>query len=288
MIDVLWLEDQANTLRDFFELAQREGVNLITKETALEAEQYIRLHPEHIDAAILDARGFEISTSEQKGTRGMHIVKDLLKEHSIPYSIFSGEASLMTNEEFVNTLPKEVRIFEKGKDESNVLDHTKKIVANFPNVKTKKEYRLAFSVFSRDEVYDLFDDDEILGSQLNLIKLIQNREDVDVVGKMIRCLYEDFLFPIFDNYGICDNDDDFNEKARSCNRGNYIGRSYIGDMIRMVGLYSQAINHGTRVEIRTYLNSSGNKYYLSCLVEGMLAIMSWLPEFLRKNNKNRR
>ena len=287
MIDVLWLEDQANTLRDFYELAQKEGINLILKETADEAEKFITLHPEQIDAAILDARGFTRSVSEQKSTKGMHVIKDLLREHSIPYSIFSGEASITSNEEFVNTLPKDVRIFEKGKDESKVLSHTKSLVANLPNVRTKKEHSLAFSVFSKDEVLDLFDDDEILEIQQNLIKLIQNREDIDVAGKMIRSLYEDFLFPLFENYGICDSDNDFNEEARELGRGNYKGRFYIGEIARMVGLYSQALNHGkSKTEIRNYLYTSGNRNYLSCLVEGMLAIMSWLPEFLRTNRRS--
>lgn len=63
MINVLWLEDNAATLRDFFNLAQQENVNLLLQETAEDAKTMIELHPEQIDAAILDARGYRHSAS---------------------------------------------------------------------------------------------------------------------------------------------------------------------------------------------------------------------------------
>ena len=70
MINVLWLEDNAATLRDFFNLAKQQEVNLILVETAEDAKNMIDFHPEQIDAAILDARGYRTSSSEQAGTGG--------------------------------------------------------------------------------------------------------------------------------------------------------------------------------------------------------------------------
>jgi hypothetical protein len=100
MINVLWLEDNAATLRDFFNLAKQQEVNLILVETAEDAKNMIDLHPEQIDAAILDARGYRTSSSEQAGTGGMHEVRRLLETRQIPFAIFSGEALTINNETY--------------------------------------------------------------------------------------------------------------------------------------------------------------------------------------------
>ena len=89
MINVLWLEDNAATLRDFFNLAQQENVNLLLQETAEDAKTMIELHPEQIDAAILDARGYRHSASEQAGTGGMHEVRRLIIANFLVIIIFA-------------------------------------------------------------------------------------------------------------------------------------------------------------------------------------------------------
>lgn len=291
MINVLWLEDNAATLRDFSNLAKQEDVNLILKETAEGAKTMINLHPKQIDAAILDARGYCRSASEQAGTSGMHEVRRLLEAKQIPFAIFSGEALTINNEEFINAIGN-ARVFEKGKDEMAVLDYIKDAVKDLPNVKVKQDNALAFAIFANPRITEIFGQDRIIENEQTLIKLIRSKDDVDIVAKCIRSLYEMFIFPLYEEFNIIDSRNiygernNFNHKAIALEHRDteYIGKDYIGKMACMLALFSQPLNHG-RLETSAgiYLNNSGNKYYLSCLVEGMLAIMAWLPDFLRNN-----
>jgi len=283
MIDVLWLEDKADELEAFNDLAYENGINLMIHETACDAENTINLHPERIDAAILDARGFNRSTSEQQNTKGMHKIMIMLKMKQIPFVIFSGEVGILSNEEFVNSLDG-AKVFKKGPDDESVIKHIKGIVADLPNVKVKQENALAFKIFSNAKVLNLFDDDEIYEFQQTLIKLILNRDDMDVVAKGIRTLYESFIFKLFDSYRWFDIKTTFNGTAYTFeNRDTaYIGKDYMGKMLTMIALYSQPLNHGEANSVK-YISDSKNHYYLSCLVDGMLAIMAWLPEFIKKN-----
>jgi hypothetical protein len=289
MIDVLWLEDQADCLRDFYDFADDSGVRLITKKTAEEAKTFINDASQHLDAAILDARGFQHSPSEQKGTRGMHVIKDLLIQKKIPFAIFSGETSIVANEEFRSAIPDDVAIFEKGKDEDKVIEHVKRIVKDSPNVRIKREYALAFSIFSNPKLQDLFDEDFILKNQNLLIKLLKNKEDNRILASCIRDLYESLIFDIFERYGVFNKEIDeygnfsFNKTALKLeNReSRYRGREYIGKMACMVALYSQALNHSRdTTSVGKYLNRSGNTYYCMCLLNGILTVMSWLNDFL--------
>ena len=197
MINVLWLEDNAATLRDFFNLAKQQEVNLILEETAEDAKNMIDLHPEQIDAAILDARGYRTSSSEQAGTGGMHEVRRLLETRQIPFAIFSGEALTISNEEFINAIGN-AKVFEKGKDEMAVLSYIKEAVKDLPNVKAKQQNALAFTVFTIPKVKEIFGDARIFESEQILIKLIKNKDDIDNVAKCIRSLFEGFIFQLFD------------------------------------------------------------------------------------------
>lgn len=294
MINVLWLEDNAATLRDFSNLAKQEDVNLILKETAEDAKAMIELHSEQVDAAILDARGYRRSVSEQAGTGGMHEVRRLLETKQIPFAIFSGEALTINNEEFINAIGN-ARVFEKGRDEMAVLDYIKDAVKDLPNVKAKQENALAFSVFADSRVIELFGKDSIFEIEQTLIKLIRNKDDVDIVPKCIRSLFEGFIFQLFEDCNCFKrekkDDGNFNfngtafkfENKKLC---QYAGQDYMGKMACMTALYSQSLNHDrTKTDIGKYLSKTGDPYYVPCLVNGMLSFMTWLPEFL-KNNKN--
>ena len=53
---------------------------------------------------------------------------------------------------------------------------------------------------------------------------------------------------------------------------------------KAAALNSQPLNHDvSKTAIGQYLNNAGNKYFIPLLVDSMLAIITWLPEFLRKN-----
>ena len=295
MINVLWLEDNALTLRDFFNLAKLHNVNLILKETAEDAKTMIDLHPEQIDAAILDARGYRQSVSEQAGTGGMHEVRRLLETKQIPFAIFSGEALTINNEEFINAIGY-ARVFEKGRDEMAVLEYIKDAVKNLPNVKAKKENELAFKVFSHPEVVALLRQDEILENERLLIKLTKNKKDVDIVAKCIRSLFEGFIFPLFEKAGCFKReykeDGSFNFNGTAFKFDNkklsqYEGQDYMGKLAAMTALFSQSLNHNSgATKVGKYLSKSGDPYYVSCLVNGMLSLLTWLPEFINKNYKN--
>lgn len=292
MINVLWLEDNAATLRDFNNLAKQEDVNLILKETAEGAKTMIDLHPEQIDAAILDARGYRQSASEQAGTSGMHEVRRLLEAKQIPFAIFSGEVLTINNEEFINAIGN-ARVFEKGKDEMAVLDYIKDAVKDLPNVKAKQENALAFAIFSNPIAKSIFGNKKILETEQNLLKLIRNKDDVDVVAKCIRSLFEGFIFQLFEECGCFEREykDDgslnFNgtafkfENKKLC---HYIGQDYMGKIACMTALYSQSLNHDrTKTDIGKYLSQIGDPYYIPCLVNGILSFMTWLPELISKN-----
>lgn len=294
MINVLWLEDNAATLRDFINLAKQEDVNLILKETAEDARTMIDLHPEQVDAAILDARGYRQSVSEQAGTSGMHGVRRLLEIKQIPFAIFSGEALTINNEEFINAIGN-ARVFEKGKDEMAVLEYIKDAVKDLPNVKAKQENHLAFAVFSESKVIGLFGEDRIFANEQTLIKLIRNKDDVDIVPKCIRSLFEGFIFQLFEDCNCFkrefkeDGSFNFNgtafkfENKKLC---QYVGQDYMGKLACMTALYSQSLNHDrTKTDVGKYLNKIGDPYYIPCLVNGILSIMTWLPEFIRRNKK---
>ena len=297
MINVLWLEDNAAMLRDFFNLAKQEDVNLILKENSEDAKTMINLHDEQIDAAILDARGFRCSSSEQASTGGMHEVRKILESKLIPFAIFSGEANTIRNEEFINAIGN-ARVFEKGRDEMTVLDYIKDAVKDLPNVKVKQENKLAFSVFSIPTVIERFGENRIYENEQILIKLIRNKEDVDVVAKCIRSLYEGFIFQLFEGYCDCfkreyKDDGSFNfnrtafklENKKIC---QYVGQDYIGKLACMTALYSQSLNHdrGNTI-VGKYLNETGDPYYIPCLINGMLSVMTWLPEFIRRNQNRK-
>ena len=293
MINVLWLEDNAAMLQSFYNLAKQEDVNLILRENSEDAKTMIDLHPELIDAAILDARGNRRCPSEQTSTGGMHEVRRLLETKEIPFAIFSGEAQTINNEEFINAIGN-AKVFEKGRDEMAVLDYIKDAVKDLPNVKAKQENALAFSVFSIPKVIEIFGEDRIYENEQILIKLIRNKEDVDVVAKCIRSLYEGFIFQLFESCCSSFNrkykeDGSFNfnrtaidlENKYSC---NYRGKEYMGRLACMTALYSQSLNHDrSTTAIGKYLNRTRDPYYIPCLINGILSVMTWLPEFIRRN-----
>ena len=295
MINVLWLEDNASTLRDFFNLAKLHNVYLILKETAEDAKNMIDLHPEQIDAAILDARGYRQAVSEQAGTGGMHEVRRLLETKQIPFAIFSGEALTINNEEFINAIGN-ARVFEKGKDEMAVLDYIKDAVKDLPNVKAKQENALAFAVFAEPKVIELFGKDSIFANEQTLIKLIRNKDDVDIVPKCIRSLFEGFIFQLFEECNCFErkykDDGSFNFNGTAFMFDNkklcqYVGQDYMGKLACMIALYSQSLNHDrSKTEIGKYLSRTSDPYYIQCLVNGLLSFMTWLPQFINNNYKN--
>lgn len=252
----------------------------------------IELHPEQVDAAILDARGYRHTASEQAGTGGMHEVRRLLETKQIPFAIFSGEALTINNEEFINAIGN-AKVFEKGKDEMAVLDHIKDAVKDLPNVKAKQENALAFAIFTDSKVIELLGKDKIFANEQTLIKLIRNREDVDVVAKCIRSLFEGFIFELFEKSGCFEREYTydgsfiFNKtayKLENKNLSQYVGQDYMGKLACMIAIYSQSLNHDrSNTEVGKYLSQTGDPYYIPCLVNGMLSIMTWLPVFLKNN-----
>lgn len=292
MIDVLWLEDQPTLLRDFKILAGQKGLQLINVLTAEQAIEQLK-KSKRFDAAVLDARGYQRSTEERAGTPGMHKVRDKLNANgNIPFAIFSGEASIMENQEFKDAIGS-TPLFEKGRDEEALIEWILNAVSDNDRVRIKRQYDSSFKVFRTEKLYDFLDEKTIEDAKEYLMQLLLFRLDLDKVSQNIRHLYEDFIFPIFEYYLYIPEVDNwgreittFNQKAielQRCGKNSPMWKRHYGNVLSMTAINSQPLNHGYKDnELKQVLTEVGSTNYTNCLVEGMLAIMDWLPVFLNQ------
>ena len=283
-IDVLWFEDEPN--QDFIKLAKDEdfNINLILMDSACTAIDYINSNIEHLDGAILDARGHFVPNDDPKET-GMYQIKDLLKSYSrerpIPVAIITGQKDLLKKEGFEETL--NTKLFRKNRDEEEVLQYIRDKANELDDVKIKTKNPLVFEIFDEDIVKKIVKDSKIQELKGNLVKQLKGPIDITITPRIIRGFFQGLIFPIMEHYEIipswCKK---FNEKARQLSFKKYGYSEDLERLYRAIALSTQEPNHDEpEVKIVNYLQDRKDTYYVDCLFKGLLSILTWLPVFIK-------
>jgi hypothetical protein len=314
--NVLWLEDEpADNYKNFIGLAEINEFHLIQKNTALEAVKYLDDNYMNVDAAILDAKVFKNSSNEQPSSRGLSLVINALtsykREHNIPYVVFTSQQKYINDEGFRDLLD-DISIFDKGGDNSEVLNKLKTLCKDSEIVRIREKYRKALAIFDNkkigeiiDEVYDDYTMVRELDDNKNdLEKMIVDYEHKNYVAipNMIRNLFEGLVFPIFFHYqefkskdrstGEIISNDIFEKKRpvynKECyqieNNSNSINQ-YMRKFIAAIAFAVPPLCHSTTDE-KDYFYNNHVYFYYDSLVNGILTILAWLPDYVNeKENK---
>lgn len=184
---VLWMEDEADKMDAFFDLAYNNDIELIQVSTFVDFKMTIEKNSRfYFDAIILDALGLMDTTDETPSLRALNEAINFINQHKaievIPYIILSG---YLGNVEFasVTEMLGTENIYYKSKDEKKLLADIKESMKSKLDAQLKYKYRDLLEVCS----------DNFLGSShfTRLYLLIKHIENVERLSNT-----EDMLNPV--------------------------------------------------------------------------------------------
>jgi len=191
-IKILLLDDEAEDFIEDFELSARSHRVVIERyfTNAEQGKEYIRKNNKKIDAIILDGF-FKLTdqSSEKKDISALKSTVDELKRIlyadglRIPFCILTGYLEEIGEDSLLSDLD----VFEKGRDNSKLFNHLKKLVSENEDYQIKSNFVEIFDLFDKNLLPD--DKESDLVNILLKLKSKAKYNDDDAFNP-IRKMYE--------------------------------------------------------------------------------------------------
>lgn len=270
--NVLWIDDQWDTLDAFITFFEQEGIDITPFKTSKKGMIEFEKHLYEWDAVILDAKVFDESEDEVASTKGLsksiHKINELLPKRYIPWFVFTGQPDLQSNELFSDMIGGK-DYYRKSVDIERLLHDIKSEADKLPESRVRIKYSNVFEVFESVELLSI------------LIGIDGNDDKNSSYFNQMRKILED-LFSILGREGVFPSDCiKLNQQSRflcSKEMGKYVP-VYIQRSIHSLVEISQDASH--RLKTDDDVKSGIAPYLLQSSTMELLNIILWLKDILK-------
>ncbi|WP_282773597.1 hypothetical protein [Phaeodactylibacter xiamenensis] len=198
LYNVLWIDDEHETLTSTKGRAKRNGINLIPfKSFSSGISELERNYPQY-DGVLLDAKFFE-NEDDEPGTEDTFVsfrAKERILQLPKTFEIFvlTGQAEAYEDRTFKKAF---TRVYEKGKDEdvTQLFKDIKSAAKNHIDTQLRHEYKRVFEVCTVRYI------GEYAGQDILKLLKVNDESNIDLHFNAIRKIVED-LFIAFHKFGL--------------------------------------------------------------------------------------
>jgi hypothetical protein len=292
--NILWIDDQHEDQTAFKTLALSQGLKLFPFKVSKEGMAYYENNSSKFDGIILDAKVFDESEDEVPETDGLmksvFRLKEIQHKRYIPFFVFTGQADLLTNDQFAKMLP-DVKIFKKGIDNEKLFLEIKRRVEESPNTAIRIDNRELFSVFDNGYL-----DHEVEGQVLSIFSrsIPNDRSQLKAVLVDIRSVHESCLIKLEELSVIPDSQASFNQIMKHLSGNKIKGsnnlyvattKEYQNDAIENLNkwIYYTCGKYIHNLKNENYNGYIISNYAVESLKQGLYEVLIWLKKVIEEN-----
>lgn len=295
-IKVLWIDDQFELEgSDFIGLAELMDIDIIGLASHEEGVEELKKNQSTYSAVILDALVKNEKHDEKLSLVGLRNSRDFLialnKQYHLPFYIFTGEPGYASSESFIESYGE---IFVKVRDNVTLLERIKFDYGSRPRDFARKQYYEAFEIF---DIGILDKNAENL-----LVDILTNIENKSFIKKNIapqRDLFEAILKCL--HFGVPHIPAEFYDARLNSNpnqeycvrflegRTVTIGETNYHSNLAPVPQFIKSVFRKLKESLNDYSHLKDTdflKYPLLANTFLLLELLTWIPEFSRKNYSN--
>ena len=298
--NILWIDDEHETLMGTKGRAKRNNINLIPYKSLNSGLDELEKNFAFYDGVLLDAKFFENEDDVEgsEDTYNVHRAKERLLQLKKKFEVFvlTGQAEAYGDNTFNKAFPK---VYKKGSDkEINELFSDIKIAASMQeDTQIRQNYKRAFDVCTEKYIGEFAGQDV-----LNLLK-ISNENNIENHFNTIRKVIED-LFIAFNKYNLLPVE--FIMPTVALNESNkfLVGKNSDGSFsvekgyqhleethlpkqiayyLRSILQVTQAGSH--RSEIDLYVKTIKTPFLLKSVLYQLLDVLIWFKTYVDTNPK---
>ena len=300
--NILWIDDEHETLTGTKGRAKRNGINLIPFKSLNSGMNELERNFPFYDGVLLDAKFFE-NEDDVKGTEdtyNVHRAKERLLQLKKKFEVFvlTGQAEAYEDKTFKKAFTK---VYKKGSDEEidRLFSDIKVAAATQEDTQIRHSYKRVFDVCNEKYIGELAGQDI-----LNLLK-VNDETNIDNHFNAIRKVVEDLfiafnkfnLLPAeFVNSGVALNESSkflagkgsdgslFSEKGYQHLEETHLPKQ-IAFYLRSILSVTQAGSH--RSDIDLHVKTIKTPYLLKSVFFQLLDVLAWFKMYVDSNPKTK-
>lgn len=298
--NILWIDDEHDTLAGTKGRAKRNGINLIPFKSLNSGMNELERNYPFYDGVLLDAKFFE-NEDDVKGsedTFNVHRAKERLLQLKKKFEVFvlTGQAEAYNDQTFKKAFTK---VYKKGSDEDidRLFSDIKVAAATQEDTQIRHSYKRVFDVCTEKYIGELAGQDI-----LNLLK-VNDETNIDNHFNAIRKIVED-LFIAFNKFnllpaefvtpGVALNESSkflagkgsdgslFSEKGYQHLEETHLPKQ-ISNYLRSILSVTQAGSH--RSEIDLHVKTIKTPFLLKSVFFQLLDVLTWFKMYVDSNPK---
>lgn len=292
--NILWIDDEHETLTGTKGRAKRNGINLIPYKSLEGGISELERNYPFYDGVLLDAKFFESEEDEagSEDTFASFRAKDRILQLPKKFVIFvlTGQAEAYDDRTFNKAF---TNVYEKGKDEdvNRLFNDIKETAKGQIDYQVRNDHQEVFSIFSAGI---LSMDVELQVLELIKAELPSNRVEIKSMLSNIRSIHESCLLELESIGVIHDSTVNFNTILRHLS-GNKTAASnwqptsmeYQNDAIENLNkwLYFTCGKYIHNLRDENYNGYMISKYAVESLRTGLLEYLLWFKKTYEENNQ---
>jgi hypothetical protein len=298
--NILWIDDEHETLTGTKGRAKRNGINLIPFKSLNSGMDELSRNDSYYDGVLLDAKFFE-NEDDVKGTEdtyNVHRAKERLLQLKKKFEVFvlTGQAEAYEDKTFKKAF---TRVYKKGSDEEidRLFADIKEAAAMQEDTQIRHSYKRVFEVcnekyigeFAGQDILNLIkvNDDSNLDNNFNAIRKVV--EDLFVAFHKFNLLPVEFVIP-----GIALNESSrflagkgsdgslFSEKGYQHLEETHLPKQ-IAFYLRSILSVTQAGSH--RSEIDLHVKTIKTPFLFKSVIFQLMDLLAWFKMYVDSNPK---
>jgi len=298
LYNILWIDDEHETLGGTKGRAKRNGINLIGYKSLNSGMSELERNYPFYDGVLLDAKFFE-NDDDVKGsedTDNVHRAKERLLSLKKKFEVFvlTGQAEAYDDSTFKKAFPK---VFRKGKDEEigRLFVEIIESASMQEDTQIRHSFKRVFEVCTEKYIGEYAGQDI-----LNLIK-VDNNSDIDKHLTSIRDIVQD-LFTAFHKYKLIPSE--FVTPSIALNESSKFlaGKNYLGEYFEVKGYKHIDSTHlpkqiatylrnilgitqpgAHRTEIDDHIRNLRTHYLMKSILYQLLDVVVWFKMYVESN-----
>ena len=293
LYNILWIDDEHETLSGTKGRAKRNGINLIPFKSLNSGMEELERNSAYYDGVLLDAKFFE-NEDDVKGTEdsyNVHRAKErlLLLKKKFEVFVLTGQAEAYEDKTFKKAFTK---VFKKGSDEEidRLFKEIKLSASSQEDTQLRHKYKRVFDICTEKYIGEAAGHDI-----LNLLKA-NEETNIDYHFNVIRKIIED-LITAFNKFQFLPNE--FVSKSIALNEssrflaGNqekgfqHLNETHlpqhIANHLRTIVTLTQAGSH--RSIIDNYVKTIKTPYLIQSVLFQLLDVLVWFKMYVDSNPK---
>lgn len=293
--NILWMDDEHETLTGIKGRAKRNGINLIPFKSRNGGLSELQRNSSYYDGVLLDAKFFENEDDEagSEDTTNVHRAKEVLLGLNKKFEIFilTGQAEAFEDKTFNKAFTK---VFKKGSDAevNRLFEEIKVAAAKQPDTQMRQKNNRVFDVCTEHYI------GELAGQDLLALLKVVGESNMDENFNTLRKIVED-LFCAFNKFNLLPSEfvkpsvainesskflsgkdikgTFFEEKGYKHLDGTHLP-SQISYYIRTILYITQAGSH--RSETDTYVKTVKTSYLFQSILYQLMDVLVWFKMYV--------